>query len=74
MIFGIDKDGVVRAGRHAGFAANADRLVKIDDAVRALEHCRGGTGGNARRVRALITTRHLMRAPHLRKHAHVDVL
>src|SRR5205823_2511604 len=40
----------------------------------ALEHCRGGTGNNARRVRALIAPRYLMCAPRLRKNADVDVL
>src|SRR5882672_2157076 len=74
MIFGIDKDGVVRTGGHAGFAADADRFVEIDYAVRALEHRRRGTSRDARRVRALITARHLVRAAHLGKHAYVDVL
>ena len=74
MIFRINKDGVVRTGRHAGLAANADRFVKIDDAVSAFEHCGGGAGGDARRVRALITAGHLVRAPRLREDTHVDVL
>ena len=73
MILRIDKDRVVRTSRHAGFAADTDRFVEIDDAVGALEHCRGGTGNDARRMRALIASRHLMRAPRLRKDADVDV-
>ena len=74
MVFGIDEDRVVRARGHTGFAADADRFVEIDNAVRALEHRGGGTGRRTRRVGALIATRHLMRAPHLRPLAHVHVL
>ena len=74
MIFGIDEDRVVRTGGHAGLAADADRFVEIDDAVRALEHRGRRAGGHARRVRALIAARHLMRAARLWKHADVDML
>jgi len=74
MIFGINKDGVVRTGRHAGLTANANRFVKIDDAVSPFEHCCGGAGGYARRVRALITAGYLVGAPRLREDTHVDVL
>jgi hypothetical protein len=74
MIFGIDEDGVVGAGGHAGFAANADRLVKIHDAVGALEHCRRGTRSDTRRMGTLITAGHLVRAPRLRKLANINVL
>ena len=74
MIFGIDEDRVVRTSRHAGFAADADRFIEIDDAVGALEHRRGRAGGDARRMRALITTRDLVRATRLGKHTDVDVL
>ena len=74
MIFRVDEDGVVRTGGHAGFAADADRFVEIDYAVRALEHRRRRTSRDTRRMGALITARHLVRAAHLWKHAHVDVL
>src|SRR6266446_1845918 len=74
MIFGIDENRVVRAGSHAGFAADADRFVEIDYAVRALEHRGRRTRGHARRVRALVAAGHLMRAAHLRKNTYVDVL
>jgi hypothetical protein len=74
MIFGIDEDGVIRASSHARFAANADRFVEVDDAVRAFEHRCRWTGSDARRVSALVAARHLMCASHLRKHAYVDVL
>ena len=74
MIFGIDKDRVVRTSGHAGFAADADRFVKIYDAVGALEHRGGWARGHARRMRALVATRHLMRATDLRKHADINVL
>src|SRR5438552_2955314 len=74
MIFGIDKDRVVGTGGHAGFAANADRLIKVDNPVGPLEHRRRRTRSHAGRVRALIAARHLMRAAHLREHADIDVL
>ena len=74
MIFRIDEDRVVRTSRHAGLTADADRLVKIYDAVCALEHRRGWTSGHTRRVRTLITARYLMRATDLRKYADIDVL
>ena len=74
MVFRVDEDGVVRTGRHAGFAANANRFIEIDNSVAALEHRRSRTRRHAWRVRALIATRHLMRAPCLRKPAHIDVL
>ena len=38
VVLGIDEDRIVRAGRDAGLAADADRLVKIDDAVLAAVH------------------------------------
>ena len=74
VILRIDEDGIVRARRHARFATDADRFVEIDDAIRAFEHRRGRTGSNARRMRALIAARHLMRATRLRKLANVHVL
>ena len=74
VIFGIDEDRVVRTRGHAGFAADADRFIEIDDAVGAFEHRGRRTGGDARRMRALIAARDLMRAARLRKDADVDVL
>ena len=74
MIFGIDEDGIVGASGHAGFATDADRFVKIHDAIGALEHCGGGARGYTGCMRALIAARHLMRATCLRKLADVDVL
>src|SRR5262252_7745931 len=74
MIFRIDEDRVVGTGGHAGLAPDADRFVKIDDPVRALEHRGSRTGRDAGRMRALIAARYLMRASRLGKHAHVDVL
>src|SRR5437660_6090773 len=73
MIFRVDEDSVVRTSGHAGFAADADRFVEIYDAVGALEHRGGGARGHARRMRTLITARHLMSATDLRKHADVNV-
>ena len=74
MIFGIDEDRVVRTGGHAGLAADADRFVEVNYAISALEHRRCRARGHTRGMSALIAARHLMRAPHLRKHANIDVL
>jgi hypothetical protein len=74
MIFRVDKDCVVGTSRHAGLAANANRFIKINYSVRPLEHCCRGAGGDTWRMRALITTRHLVRAARLRENTHVDML
>src|SRR3977135_3212434 len=74
MIFRVDEDRVVRAGSHAGFASDANRFIKIDNAVRTLEHCGCRASGYTRRVRTLIAARYLMCAAYLWKHSYVDVL
>ena len=74
MIFGIDKDCVVRTGGHAGFATNANRFIKVYDSVLSLEHRGSRTRRNTWRVGALIAARDLVGAPRLRKDTHVDVL
>jgi len=74
MIFGIDEDRIVWARGYAGLATDADRFVEINNAVGALEHCRGGTGAYTWRMRALIAARDLMRASYLWKHTNVNVL
>jgi len=71
VIFRINEDGIVGASSHAGLATNADRFVKIDDAVSALEHCRSRTGDDTRRVGALIAPGHLVCTPRLRKHSDI---
>src|SRR6185503_2344815 len=74
MIFRINKNRVIRASRHAGFTADADRFVEVDDAVSTLEHRRRWAGDDARCVCTLIAARDLVRAPRLWKDADVDVL
>src|SRR5262245_61316312 len=74
VIFGIDEDRIVRASGHAGFAADADRFIEIDNAVSAFEHRGSRAGSDARRVRALVAASDLVRAPHLRKDTDVNVL
>ena len=73
MVLGIDKDRVVGAGGDARLAADADRFVKIHDAIGTRVHCPGRAGGGTGRVLALITARHLKGAPHLREDAHVNI-
>jgi hypothetical protein len=74
MIFRIDEDSVVRASGHTGFASDADGFIKVHDPIRALEHSGSWAGHDTGSMRALITASHLMRTPHLREHANVDVL
>jgi len=73
VVVRIDEDRVVRARGHARFAADADRFIEIDDAVRALEHRRRRTRGYARRMRALIAARDLVCAARLWKDTDIDV-
>jgi hypothetical protein len=74
VIFRIDEDRVVGAGGHAGFATDADRLIEIDDAVRAFEHRGRRASRDTGRVGALVATCYLVRAAHLRPDADVNVL
>src|SRR5229473_1057145 len=74
MVFRVDEDCVVRTGSHTGLTADANRFIKIDDAVSTLEHCGRRARGDARCVRTLVAARYLMSAAHLWKHAHVDML
>jgi hypothetical protein len=73
MIFRVNKDGIVWARSHAGFTADANRFVEINDTVGAFEHRGRGAGGDTWRVCALIAAGDLMRATRLRKNTNVDV-
>ena len=73
VIVRIYEDRVVWARGHARFAPDADRFIKIDDAVRALEHGRRRARRDARCVRALIAACDLVCAACLRKDADIDV-
>ncbi len=74
VIFRIDEDSIVRTSGYAGLAADANRFVKIDDAIRAFEHCRRGAGNYTWCASALVATRNLMHPTHLWKDSDVDVL
>jgi hypothetical protein len=67
VVFGVDEDRVVGACGDAGLAADADRLVEVDDAVRPPVHRLGRAGGGAGRVRALVAPGHLERSADLRE-------
>ena len=74
MIFRVDEDRIVGACCHAGLAADANRLVEVYDAIRALEHCGGGARDDARGMRALVTARDLVSASRVGKLAYVNML
>src|SRR5579864_3579310 len=65
--FGINVNGVVRAGLHAGFAADTSFRTEVDDPVLALVHRGHRTDRHARRIFAVITSSHLKHAPGIRK-------
>lgn len=73
MVFWIDEYRIVRAGCHACFAADANRFIKIDDAIRPLEHRGCRTRRDTRSMSALVASGYLMRAPNLRKYTYVDM-
>ena len=74
MIFRIYEYRIVRTRSHTCLAADANRFVKVDDAILPLEHRGGGTSGDAGSVGTLVTARHLMRAARLRERANINVL
>ncbi len=74
VVLRVDEDRVVGTGRDARLAADADRFVEIDDAVRPLVHRRRRTSVRARRILALVAARDLKRAAHVGKDADVGVL
>ena len=74
MIFGVDKDCIVRARGHAGFATDADGFIEVHNAIRPFEHGSGWTGSHTRCMSTLVTTRDLVRTANLWKGANVDVL
>lgn len=74
MVFRVDEDRIVGASCHTRLAPNADRLIEIDNAVGALEHCSRRAGSYARRMSALIATGDLVSAACLGKGANFDVL
>ncbi len=74
VVLGIDEDGVVGTGGDAGLAADADRLVEVDDAVGPPEHRAGWAGGRAGGVVALVAARHLKRSARLGEDPDVHVL
>jgi len=73
VIFRVDKNCIVRTRSHAGFAADTDRLIKVDDTVIAFEHRRGWTSRSAGSMCTLITPSYLVCSTSLRKDANIDV-
>ena len=56
---GIDINGIVGTGLHAGLASDAALRTEIDDAVFPLVHRRDRADGYARRILTVIAARHL---------------
>src|SRR5579864_7291738 len=72
--FGINVNGVVRAGLHAGFAADTSFRTEVDDPVLALVHRSNRTDRHARGILAMITSGHLKHAAGIRENALFHVL
>ena len=73
MVLRVYKDGIIRARSHTRLATNADRFIEIDNTIRPLEHSRCRARSHTGCMGALITASDLMRAPHLRKRANLNV-
>ena len=73
VVFGIDKDGIVRTGCNTGFAANTDGFVEIHNAVRPGVHGRGRTGVGAGCVLTLIAAGDLKSPSRVWEGAHVGI-
>src|SRR5690349_9909079 len=73
-LVGIDVDGVVRAGLHAGFAANTAFGAEVHYPIFALVHRGHGADGHARRILAMIAASHLEDAAGVGKCPLLDVL
>ncbi len=71
---GVNVDGVVGAGLHAGLAADAGFGVELHNAVGALIHGRGGADVDAGRVGAVVAARHLEEAAGVGEGALLHVL
>jgi hypothetical protein len=70
---GVYVKSVIRAGLHAGLAADAAVGVKVHHAVVTLVQRRDGTNGNARRPLAVIAAHHREQAAIVGKSALLDV-
>jgi hypothetical protein len=54
----VNVEGIVGAGLHAGFAANADIGVKINDAIRAFVERRHRANSNTGSVFTMVAAEH----------------
>ena len=71
--FGIEIDRVVGTGLHAGFAADTNGRIELDDAVITLIHRSDGADAHARRVDAVIAARNLKAAAHIRVRTRLNI-
>lgn len=67
VVFRVNEDRIVRTRGHTRFAADANRLVEIDNTVSAFEHCCRRASRYAGRMSTLVAPRNLMRTPRLRE-------
>ena len=71
---GIDVKGIVGAGLHARLAANAEVVVKVNDAIGAVEEGYSRANLDTGRVVAVVTPEYGEMALGLRKFAFLDIL
>lgn len=73
-VVGIDVNGVVRAGLHAGFAPDTALGAEVDDPIFALIYSGDGTDRDAGWILAMIAASDLKNAARVRKSSLLDVL
>ena len=71
--FRIEIDRVVGAGLHAGFAADANGWIELDNTVITLIHRGDGADAHTGRVDAVVTARDLKAAAHIRVRARLNI-
>jgi hypothetical protein len=69
----ININRIIGAGLHTGFTADANAVIKFDNAVVALVHRLSGTNTDAGRIGAVITARYLEMAAIVGKCAGFDI-
>ena len=74
VVVRFDVKGIVRTGLHAGLAANAEVVVKVNDAIGAVEEGYSRANLDTGRIVAVVTSEYGKVTPGVGKFAFFDVL